>query len=98
MAKSKKPVRAAKRVPLPTPFRALVDRARRRGLPPDAPPREWTAMADACETSRPYFYALLQGRMMPSPHFETEIAAGLGVTVATVHRALAESVAMRSAS
>jgi transcriptional regulator with XRE-family HTH domain len=74
------------------PFRKLVDRARRRGLPPDAPSRTIATTAAACGVSRVYFHALMRGERMPRPDTIEGLARGLGVTVETTRRALAATV------
>ncbi len=78
--------------PSPTPFRVLVEKCRRRGLPKDAPPRTYAAVAEACSVSRPYFYVLMRGAQMPSAAIEGSLAEGLGVSRAAVHKALLDGV------
>lgn len=80
-----------KRPAPPSPFRSLVEKCRRRGLPKDAPPRTYAAVAAACGVSRPYFYVLMRGAL-PSSAIEAAIAKGLGVSRAAVHKALLDSV------
>lgn len=78
--------------PPPPPFRALVEKCRRRNLPKDAPPRTYAAVAASCSVSRPYFYVLMRGERMPSAAVENSLAEGLGVSRATVHKALLDGV------
>lgn len=75
----------------PTPFRELVERARRRGVPDDAPPRSFSSIAEAAKLSRPFFYALMAGDKRASADSERDIAKALNVSIGTVHRVLAAS-------
>ena len=72
-------------------FRALVARAQARGRKPIERPASLTVIADACGISRQHLHSLMRGAQYPQAYTICKIAAGLGVSVRTVKKALQET-------
>lgn len=69
-------------------FRTLVKRAARRAAAKTEPPRPLRLVAEDCGVCRQHLYNLMTGTQQASPWVVERIAAGLGLSVDTVTRAL----------
>lgn len=72
-----------------TPFRALVERARRRSKDAGETPTTFRDIADRCAISRQYLYDIMRGVKMPTAPYVHRISRGLRVRKTEVLRALA---------
>lgn len=72
-----------------TPFRALVQRIRRRGVQSHDLPITYATIAERCGISRQYLYDIMRGDKMPSATYVHRISRGLRVPKTELLRALA---------